>query len=243
MSANLSFLKLPVRWAEAECHRQDLKPTPENRRLVLGSCLYLIRFTGLQLAEFADHVAQSGILTIQEAHDIFLYFTATNKPQIPFNCQLRKGLPQKHCRRFQSCAYRSNQWRYRGRCDSVQFSIDRRIFIAGFGLYGSSNGPCEYHARIELKRSGKVIAQNNTKIFSDGSSSTFPALFGSPVQVEPDIFYTAGVILDGGELSFFGQEGIAEVTLGNITFSFQSSADSTNGTGVQGGQIPDLIFY
>ena len=66
------------------------------------------------------------------------------------------------------------------------------------------------------------------------------------VQVEADTYYTASAILDGGELSYFGQEGMTEVVVGSqpaITFQFQCSADSTNGTGVQGGQIPELIFY
>lgn len=31
--------------------------------------------------------------------------------------------------------------------------------------------------------------------------------------------------------------------MGNVTFQFQCSSESTNGTGVQGGQIPELIFY
>jgi len=44
-------------------------------------------------------------------------------------------------------------------------------------------------------------------------------------------------------LSYFGQEGLSEVNVGNVTFQFQCSSESTNGTGVQGGQIPELIFY
>lgn len=62
-------------------------------------------------------------------------------------------------------------------------------------------------------------------------------------QIEPDTFYTASAILDGSELSYFGQEGLSEVNVGNVTFQFQCSSESTNGTGVQGGQIPELIFY
>ena len=62
-------------------------------------------------------------------------------------------------------------------------------------------------------------------------------------QIEPDTFYTASAILDGSELSYFGQEGMSEVNVGNVTFQFQCSSESTNGTGVQGGQIPELIFY
>ena len=131
----------------------------------------------------------------------------------------------------------ARQWRYRGRCDSIQFCVDKRIFIVGFGLYGSSNGAADYSVRIELKRLGRVLAGNNKKFFSDGSSNTFQVHFEQPVQVcvtpcslfffwfclcrrvdpsssffqptrqiEPETFYTASAILDGSELSYFGQE-------------------------------------
>ena len=42
-------------------------------------------------------------------------------------------------------------------------------------------------------------------------------------------------MLDGAELSYFGQEGMSEVTIDNeVTFQFQCSSESTNGTSVQG---------
>lgn len=88
-----------------------------------------------------------------------------------------------------------------------------------------------------------MLASNATKFFSDGSSSTFPVYFAHPVQVERDVYYTASAILDGAELSYFGQEGLSELSLGGVTFMFHCSSESTNGTGVQGGQIPELIFY
>lgn len=232
-----------LNWAEAECQRQDLSPTIENRRLVLGKAIYLIRIPTMVLEDFADGAAQSGVLTLNETNDIFLWFTAAKKPELLFCSKPRKGLAPQRCHRFQSCAYRSNQWRYRGRCDSIQFAVDKRVFIAGFGLYGSSCGSAEYSAKIELKRQGVSMAQRNIKYFSDGSSSTFPVSFDYPVQIEPDTFYTASVVLDGNELSYFGQEGMTEVQCGKVTFQFQCSSDSTNGTGVQGGQIPELVFY
>lgn len=113
----------------------------------------------------------------------------------------------------------------------------------GFGLYGSSTGAADYDVKIELKRLGRVLAENSTKFFSDGSSNTFHVFFETPIQIEPECFYTASVVLDGTELSFFGQEGMSEVCVGTVTFQFQCSSESTNGTGVQGGQIPELIFY
>ncbi|XP_077477773.1 BTB/POZ domain-containing protein 6-B-like [Stigmatopora argus] len=232
-----------VAWGAAECHRQELVPAAHNLRQVLGKALFLLRIPTMSLEEFADGAAQSDVLTLEETRNVFLWFTASNKPRLDFPANPRMGLAPQRCHRFQSSAYRSNQWRYRGRCDSIQFAVDKRVFIAGLGLYGSSGGKAEYGVRIELKRQGVVLAQRLTKFVSDGSSVTFPVWFEHPVQIEPDTFYTASAILDGNELSYFGQEGVTEVQCGRVTFQFQCSSDSTNGTGVQGGQIPELIFY
>ena len=232
-----------MKWAEAECSRQSLVVTPCNLRKVLGPALYLVRLPTMPLTEFANNVARSGVITLDETTDIFMHYTADAKPKLRFPCKPRAGLRTCTVHRFQSSAYRSNQWRYRGRCDSIQFAVDRRIFIAGFGLYGSSSGGAEYKVKIELKRGGKTLAENHTKFFSDGSSNTFPVTFPHPVQVEPHVYYTASATLSGGELSYFGQEGLTESSSDDVTFQFQCSPESTNGTGVQGGQIPELIFY
>ncbi|XP_061436296.1 BTB/POZ domain-containing protein 3-like [Lethenteron reissneri] len=231
-------------WAEAECARRGLAPTPAGRRRALGRTLHLLRVPAMGVEEFADVVAQSGLLTPTEVNAVFLWHTARFKPSLPFPTEGRAGLPPRRCHRFQSCAYRSNQWRYRGRCDSIQFAVDQRVFLSGLGLYGSSGKRAEYGVGLELKRQGGgLLAQRQTTFASDGSSSTFPVWFEHPVRIEPDAFYTASVVLEGSELSYFGQEGLTEVTCGNVTFQFQCSSDSTNGTGVQGGQIPELIFY
>ncbi|XP_037098262.1 BTB/POZ domain-containing protein 6-B-like isoform X1 [Syngnathus acus] len=230
-------------WAAAECQRRGLAPGTRNQRQVLGKALFLVRIPTMSLEEFANGAAQSDILTLEETRNLFLWYTATNKPRLDFPTSARTGLVPQRCHRFQSSAYRSNQWRYRGRCDSIQFAVDKRIFVSGLGLYGSSGGKAEYGVRIELKRQGAMLAQRLTKFVSDGSSGTFPVWFEHPVQIEPDAFYTASVILDGNELSYFGQEGMTEVQCGRVTFQFQCSSDSTNGTGVQGGQIPELVFY
>lgn len=42
-----------VRWAEAEAQRQQLQPTPENKRRVLGKAISLIRFPLMTIEEFA----------------------------------------------------------------------------------------------------------------------------------------------------------------------------------------------
>lgn len=111
-----------LRWASAECVRQDLEPTSTNQRQLLGendtyfmihifiykrdhkllcpflfifisgSALYLIRLPAMNLEEFANSAAQTGILTHQETIDVFLHFTASNKPQLCFPIKSRQGL-------------------------------------------------------------------------------------------------------------------------------------------------------
>eukprot|EP00096_Caligus_rogercresseyi_P006264 TRINITY_DN2258_c0_g1_i1.p1 TRINITY_DN2258_c0_g1~~TRINITY_DN2258_c0_g1_i1.p1 ORF type:complete len:394 (+),score=124.08 TRINITY_DN2258_c0_g1_i1:856-2037(+) len=236
-----------LNWATARI-REDLE-SPEmglKERDILGSALNLIRFPAMSVSDFADEIVTSGILNLREITDIFLHFTSRKyRPKIDYPLVPRRGLDIITGHRFLSSAYRSNQWRYRGRCDSIQFCVDKRIFVVGYGLYGSSNGSSEYSAKIELKSSngGKSLAESSVKFFSDGSSNTFRVFFDQSVQIEPDVFYTASVILDGDELSYFGQEGVSDLTVGGVNFQFQCSSDSTNGTGVQGGQIPELLLY
>ena len=48
----------------------------------MGDSLFLIRLPTMTLEDFANEAAQSGILTLQETTDVFLYYTARNKPSL-----------------------------------------------------------------------------------------------------------------------------------------------------------------
>lgn len=56
-----------VRWAEAEAHRQQLQPTPENKRRVLGKALTLIRFPLMTIEEFAAGMSQYALPVLRPA--------------------------------------------------------------------------------------------------------------------------------------------------------------------------------
>ena len=88
----MNLLQAALNWAGAECLRQDIEPTPQNKRTVLGNILYLVRIPTMSLEEFANGAAQLGILTQQETIDIFFHFTATNKPTLQYPVKPRTGL-------------------------------------------------------------------------------------------------------------------------------------------------------
>jgi BTB/POZ domain-containing protein 1/2 len=71
--------------------------------------------------------------------------------------------------------------------------VDARIFLVGYGVYGSVYGPAEYGVVIELihTASGKVIAKNSTSFSCDGSNYTYRLIFKEPVEILPNTIYTA----------------------------------------------------
>jgi len=112
----MHLFEAALNWAGAECMRRDLQATssesfglklisrlftdlklnffvviPGNKRAVLGSALFLIRLPTMSLEDFANGAAQLGVLTPQETIDIFLHFTAHNKPSLNYPIRPRTG--------------------------------------------------------------------------------------------------------------------------------------------------------
>uniref|UniRef100_A0A669D4E6 BTB domain containing 2 n=1 Tax=Oreochromis niloticus TaxID=8128 RepID=A0A669D4E6_ORENI len=238
-----------VRWAEAEAHRQQLQPTPENKRKVLGKALTLIRFPLMTIEEFAAGPAQSSILTDREVVSLFLHFTVNPKPHVDFIDRPRCCLRGKECSitRFGQV---ESRWGYSGTSDRIRFSVNRRIFVVGFGLYGSIHGPTDYQVNIQIIHtdSNTVLGQNDTGFSCDGSANTFRVMFKEPVEILPNVNYTACATLKGPD-SHYGTKGMRKVThesssTGTKTcFTFCYAAGNNNGTSVEDGQIPEVIFY
>nr|XP_023397036.1 BTB/POZ domain-containing protein 2 [Loxodonta africana] len=193
--------------------------------------------------------AQSGILMDREVVSLFLHFTVNPKPRVDFIDRPRCCLRGKECsiNRFQQV---ESRWGYSGTSDRVRFSVNKRIFVVGFGLYGSIHGPTDYQVNIQIIHtdSNTVLGQNDTGFSCDGSASTFRVMFKEPVEVLPSVNYTACATLKGPD-SHYGTKGLRKVTHESPTtgaktcFTFCYAAGNNNGTSVEDGQIPEVIFY
>ncbi|KAM9861279.1 BTB/POZ domain-containing protein 1-like isoform 2-T2 [Aulostomus maculatus] len=216
-----------VRWAEAECYRQQLPLSSENKQKVLGKALPLIRFP---------------LMTVEE-------FAAVNpKPRVDYIDRPRCCLRGEECsiNRFQQV---ESRWGYSGTSDRIRFNVNRRISIVGFGLYGSIHGPTDYQVNIQIIESDKrlTLGQNDTGFSCDGTANTFRVMFKEPVEILPNISYTACATLKGPD-SHYGTKGLKKVTQESATgtkttFLFFSSPGNNNGTSVEDGQIPEIIYY
>lgn len=237
-----------VRWASEQCERKGLEPSVDNKRAMIGSALSLIRFPLMTVEEFAQTAAQSGLLSDKELVNLFLYFTVNPKPTTPFNDRPRSSIAGKELvvSRFQRI---EGRWGYSGTPDRIKFTVDRRIFVIGFGLHGSIHGPHEYQVNIQIIHcgTGKVLASNDTSFTCDGSSQTFRVCFQEPVEITPSVTYIASACLKGPD-SHYGTKGLRRVVHAcggreAVTFQFTYAAGNNNGTSVEDGQIPEIIFY
>ncbi|KAJ8343972.1 hypothetical protein SKAU_G00313010 [Synaphobranchus kaupii] len=237
-----------VRWADAECYRQQLPLTSENKQKVLGKALSLIRFPLMTVEEFAAGPAQSGILFDREVVNMFLHFTVNPKPRVDYIDRPRCCLRGKECsiNRFQQV---ESRWGYSGTSDRIRFNVNRRISIVGLGLYGSIHGPTDYQVNIQIIESDKglTLGQNDTGFSCDGTANTFRVMFKEPIEIIANVSYTACATLKGPD-SHYGTKGLKKVshesaTGTKTTFFFFSSPGNNNGTSVEDGQIPEIIFY
>ena len=69
----------------------------------------------------------------------------------------------------------------------------------------------------------------------------FDVLFDRPVILEADKEYKIKSLIKGPK-SWYSESGQASVECQGVQFTFRSSGDSSNGTNVNRGQFPGILF-
>lgn len=168
-----------IKWAQNKCRKMNIPINRENTKEALGPELIKgIRFTLMSREEFAvamnDH--NSRILEDEEIIELFINITLSNNNssdgvvsqggatnelssflkshcinlrKLPYNDKSRCYLRGKEqvINRFVNV---ESRWGYSGQSDRVRFSASRKIYVVGFGLYGSIYSKCEYQAVIQV---------------------------------------------------------------------------------------------
>eukprot|EP00794_Sanderia_malayensis_P018300 gene18301-20123_t len=237
----IDIFKALLKWAEKECKRVNLEVTSDNLRSVVGECLKLVRFPTMTEREFADHVARSGLLDAQQALDIFLYFTSTNKPVLVFPSIPRIGPAMHHVCRFPA-AEDGMRFGYYGTEEGIKFKTDIDISIDGLGLYGAVEGNTEgrYEIIAQIIRDNQILKHMRYTSTAVSDQNVYKIMFDEPVPVMRGMWYCVVVRLQGPR-SWKGVEGFKNLICHGVTFQF---ADYTVNsiTSESQGQIPYLLF-
>ncbi|EFP08492.1 hypothetical protein GCK72_014186 [Caenorhabditis remanei] len=235
-----------LQWSEFETKRRGLPANVDSRRNVLSRAISLIRFPLMKIEEFALHVDPQ-LLSEQEMNKIYKYLAVSpqDRPVLIYSDRPRCQISSTEyvVSRFQRI---ENRWGFCGTSDRIKFTVDRRIFVVGFGLYGAISGPHEYKTQIKIIHCGtnKTLAEHDTSFVCDGNSRPCRVCFKDPVEILPGITYIAAALIRGPD-SYYGTKGLRRVNTNDsdVTFQFTYAAMNNNGTSVEDGQIPEIIYY
>ncbi|XP_060809498.1 E3 ubiquitin-protein ligase MYCBP2 [Amyelois transitella] len=140
-------------------------------------------------------------------------------------------------------------WGYSGHSvEAIRFMCDTDIVLGGFGLFG---GRGDYTAKIKLfdigpdggdqEGDGDLLAESDEVMYECAPRDRFPVLLTQPVQIAANRWYVAWACINGPS-SDCGSSGQAMVINDEIGFHFKTSKKSNNGTDVNAGQIPCLLY-
>ncbi|KAL1131016.1 hypothetical protein AAG570_012254, partial [Ranatra chinensis] len=141
-------------------------------------------------------------------------------------------------------------WGYSGHSiEAIRFMADTDILLGGFGLFG---GRGEYTGKIKLfdigteggehESDGEMLAETDETPYECGPRQKYPMLFDEPIPLQANRWYVAWSRVSGPS-SDCGSSGQGMVTTEDqVVFYFKSSKKSNNGTDVNAGQIPQLLY-
>ena len=166
--------------------------------------------------EFADTAAESGVLSLEESHNLFLYFNG-KKQDLPFISTPRQGLIVVNSTTTLLNIMEVITGGY------VDFTVDRDITVLGFALYGSCNEARECRVGIRLRdrdNNNTCLGEHNTNIVVDGSpNGCTVCYFTTPITIKAGTRYQACA----GYLTLHNVTVVSShclnVTSGNVTFN------------------------
>ena len=237
-------------WATNECERQGLTNDGENKRRILGESIVKgIRFPVMKADEFANVVIDSKILTPEEVIPFFKYYNSASNSPLKFSVSVRSGFCDNNiqrCGRFQSV--QQSRWGYGGRADCIDFILDRDIMLHGLCLLGSENNEYSVILTIKQTSTSKLPLASKTGRFPskllqhvNGNYYGFEILLDSSVECKKNTKYEIEAVING-PWSWRGNDGVSSVVCPGVTFTFSNNALSNNGTEVEVGQFPEILF-
>ncbi|XP_076287336.1 MYC binding protein highwire isoform X6 [Lasioglossum baleicum] len=133
--------------------------------------------------------------------------------------------------------------------EAIRFMPDTDILLGGYSLFG---GRGEYTAKIKLfdigmdggdqENDGELLAESEEVPYECRPRQKCSILFDEPISLQANRWYVAWAKVSG-PASDCGSGGQGMVTAEDqVMFYFKSSKRSNNGTDVNAGQIPQLLY-
>ena len=243
------LFKAVDRWVAQEIERQGLNPDGETKRRIIGEeLLNSVRFPLMSQKEFLAVVPDSNILTTKEIVDLMKHYNSMLTSPLQFSASPRKRRVG-NCHRF-LYLIGSAGWEYTGNfSERICFTVYEDIHLIGVEHFGCEGGTYTVRTQLIDTVSGSRVA-NKSGVYSSEEKHQevanyygFTVFFDDAVPIKQNNCYEV-VSLVNGSPSWFGDEGKSTVECFGVTFTFHNTEEETdnNGTTVNGGQFPVLLF-
>lgn len=249
------------RWARRQCEEMLCEPTEDNKLGSLGDVLYVKRDQKQSHRFILDSVTDRQLSGEDEADgppplysELRSFDDGVDEPDnvSVSSAGSRRSERSQYSRQPSYAAWPdlSTVTRFRemegevkndGTADAVSFTVDRNVYLYGFGIYGSKKR-CEAAYKVDtvVTRKKRDILMESISI--KGAGVILPVMFEKAVKVEKGKLYTLEVYVHGPD-SHRGADGLTSVSDGGTTFKFSKTTTvKGNRTTDQKGQIPRLFF-
>lgn len=230
-------------WSEAECKRKQLEISDVNKRKVLGSIFYKIRFPLIEKEYFAQNLLESNLLSSDEKVAVMSFYLKVSKNSTCiFSINSRGIIKRKYNTkviRYNDMAYvwgYPNKYKY-----GINFMVSKNVYLHGIVLYGDGKGS-EYSVDLKISDdSGSVVASIKTKYTANAPVYMSDVLLQTLVLIDRNKNYNVEALISG-PTSYQGTNGMSSVIVNGITITFSEDKQSNNGTHTNRGQIPGLLL-
>ena len=245
----INLFKAVDLWATKECERQGLEAEAGARRRVLGDkIIKAIRFPIMELEDFSNVVLTSDILTKEEIVSLVKYLTSVSESPTGFPDQKRLNSSREvhRCCRFHLPP--QGEWGYGNDADAIDFYTNKDITLHGLRFFGKKHSTYLVNFKlICVSPYSDLMCLENVSFRPQALQSKkysycgFEMTFGKKVSLKKDTLYRLRALISGPH-SALGKGGVRSVQCSGVTFTFKDSSPPNNGTCVDIGQFPELLF-
>ncbi|XP_060064952.1 BTB/POZ domain-containing protein 1-like [Ylistrum balloti] len=229
-----------VRWAEAECARQNVEATPAQKREVLGEILYNVRYLHVDEEFLLNKICADRILKSDDIVDVINH-RRSKTPLLSKKLDLerRSGTPTLH--RINRIGNAINDlWDSVPRDEGISFKSSTDVYLHGFGSFNAEVEPSTvdlqvFEENVSLLQTTKTLtaSQPDTPYMGD-------VLFDQPIRISTGKTYTVVERAHKGKIHYF-ENGRNNVTYKHVSILFSNTGKSRHTTTATG-QIPYLII-
>ncbi|KAL3881239.1 hypothetical protein ACJMK2_027695 [Sinanodonta woodiana] len=261
-----------LRWADAECARGKTQPNDNNRRIVIGDLIFLIRFPIMDIKYFTERLSTGKLLTADEKLSLFQYYHGKYNPILMkhFNTSARitkQHNPVPNMAHNEKTFMKSDQMVVANRAftgdisfqrvhrfdetsgewrnigtDAISFKCSKCIYLHGAIIFGPTRAEDTYKVTLSITDDMKRLLGKNQITIS---ANVHQKMYDVTLPSSIRVESNAIItveILISGGASHRGMKGKDAIDVDGIQFVFINSNRSSSGTDITMGQIPGLFY-